>query len=82
MDLLFTKVFKNIYLREIIYSFISEINKEQRLIRYNYYDFPLELILKTKNQPLLIEKLYNYNKYLNNNNNNNNNNKNKKIKKK
>ncbi|EAL61016.1 hypothetical protein DDB_G0292934 [Dictyostelium discoideum AX4] len=73
MDLLFSQVFKNIYLKKKIYSYISEYNKEQRLIRYNYYDFPLELVLKTKNQPLLIEKLNNFNKYFKNNNNNKNN---------
>ncbi|KAM9953776.1 hypothetical protein ACTFIR_008868 [Dictyostelium discoideum] len=79
MDLLFSQVFKNIYIKKEIYSYISEINKKQRLIRYNYYDFPLELILKTKNQQLLIEKLNNYNKYFNKNKNKNNkNNKNNK----
>ncbi|KAM9973412.1 hypothetical protein ACTFIW_010499 [Dictyostelium discoideum] len=78
MDLLFSQVFKNIYLKKKIYSHISEYNKEQRLIRYGYYDFPLELVLKTKNQQLLIEKLNNYNKYFNNNNSNNNNNNNNK----
>ncbi|EAL61024.1 hypothetical protein DDB_G0292950 [Dictyostelium discoideum AX4] len=73
MDFLFYKVFKNKYLINKIYSYITQHNKEQTYIGYNYYDFPLELILKTKNQPLLIEKINNYNKYFKNNNNNNNN---------
>ncbi|KAM9994175.1 hypothetical protein ACTFIZ_005473 [Dictyostelium cf. discoideum] len=60
---LYNKIFKNNYLKNIIFSNIREYNKEQRYIRYNYYDFPFELILKTKNQQLLIEKLNDYKFY-------------------
>ncbi|KAM9953758.1 hypothetical protein ACTFIR_008850 [Dictyostelium discoideum] len=73
MDHLYKQVFNNKFLKNKIYSHITEHNKENRYIRYNYYDFPFELVLKTKNQPLLIEKLNNYNQYFGNNCNNNNN---------
>ncbi|KAM9953790.1 hypothetical protein ACTFIR_008884 [Dictyostelium discoideum] len=67
---LYNKIFKNKYLKNIIFSIIREYNKEQRYIRYNYYDFPFELILKTKNQQLLIEKLNDYKFYFIENQNN------------
>ncbi|KAM9990289.1 hypothetical protein ACTFIY_006344 [Dictyostelium cf. discoideum] len=67
---LYNKIFKNKYLKNIIFSNIREYNKEQRYIRYNYYDFPFELILKTKNQQLLIEKLNDYKFYFIENQNN------------
>ncbi|KAK5582115.1 hypothetical protein RB653_003698 [Dictyostelium firmibasis] len=80
MDVLFNRVFKNKYLKNKIYTFIKENNKEQRYIRYNYYDFPFELVFKTKNQHLLIEKLNHYKFHFiensNNNNSHNNNNNN------
>ncbi|KAN0032540.1 hypothetical protein ACTFIV_006440 [Dictyostelium citrinum] len=70
MHELYKQVFNNKFLRYKIFSHITEHNKENRNIRYNYYDFPFELVLETKNQQLLNEKLNNYNKYFNNKNNN------------
>ncbi|KAM9953781.1 hypothetical protein ACTFIR_008873 [Dictyostelium discoideum] len=78
MDDIFFKVFKNIYLRSLIFLKIKQINKSLLYTKtYNYYQFPLLSIIKTKNQHLLIEKIKLHNNTINNNNNNNNNNSNK-----
>ncbi|KAM9994191.1 hypothetical protein ACTFIZ_005500 [Dictyostelium cf. discoideum] len=52
---LFFKVYRNSFLRKKIFQYLKISN--QYYLTYNYYEFPLSLIIKTKNEVLLIEKL-------------------------
>ncbi|EAL70410.2 hypothetical protein DDB_G0272903 [Dictyostelium discoideum AX4] len=56
-DDLFFKIFRNQYINREIFNKVKEYNKKLKYIRYNYYDLPLELIIKKKNQQLFVEKL-------------------------
>ncbi|KAN0032553.1 hypothetical protein ACTFIV_006453 [Dictyostelium citrinum] len=52
---LFFKVYRNLFLREKIFNYIKISN--QYYLTFNYYEFPLSLIIKTRNEILLIEKI-------------------------
>ncbi|KAK5582130.1 hypothetical protein RB653_003713 [Dictyostelium firmibasis] len=52
---LFLKVYKNSFLRKKIFKYIKISN--QNYLTYNYYEFPIPLIIKTRNEVLLLEKL-------------------------
>ncbi|KAM9971829.1 hypothetical protein ACTFIW_011812 [Dictyostelium discoideum] len=56
-DDLFFKIFRNQYINREIFKKVKEHNKKLKYIRYNYYDLPLELIIKLRNQQLFVEKL-------------------------
>ncbi|KAM9984763.1 hypothetical protein ACTFIY_009172 [Dictyostelium cf. discoideum] len=56
-DDLFFKIFRNQYINREIFNKVKEYNKKLKYIRYNYYDLPLEIIIKKRNQKLFVEKL-------------------------
>ncbi|KAM9944473.1 hypothetical protein ACTFIT_009179 [Dictyostelium discoideum] len=64
MDTLFFSVFKNNYLNNIIFKFIRQYNESLLYLTYNFYEFPLEMVIKSRNQILLLEKIKFYNKYI------------------
>ncbi|KAM9952736.1 hypothetical protein ACTFIR_007791 [Dictyostelium discoideum] len=61
-EILFFKVFRNKYIFQNIFYQIKLNNKQLKYYRFNYYDVPLETIIKTKNKILLLEKLNNHEK--------------------
>ncbi|KAN0050481.1 hypothetical protein ACTA71_003605 [Dictyostelium dimigraforme] len=52
---LFFKVYRNSFLRKKIFNFLKISNQNYQT--YNYYEFPISLIIKTRNEVLLLEKL-------------------------
>ncbi|KAM9954084.1 hypothetical protein ACTFIR_009212 [Dictyostelium discoideum] len=64
-DLLFFKVFRNKYINRILFEKIKQSNRQLYYTTYSFYDFPLELVIKTQNQQVFKEKLYLFNLYKN-----------------
>ncbi|KAM9965122.1 hypothetical protein ACTFIW_004923 [Dictyostelium discoideum] len=54
---LFFKVFKNDILRNKIFQYVKEINLKLFYKRFGYYNFPLLIIIKTKNQSMLKDRM-------------------------
>ncbi|KAN0050858.1 hypothetical protein ACTA71_004154 [Dictyostelium dimigraforme] len=54
---LFLKIFRNKYLKKILFNIIKHSNKQLNYTTYGFYDFPLELVIKTNNQQVFKEKL-------------------------
>ncbi|KAM9981158.1 hypothetical protein ACTFIY_003455 [Dictyostelium cf. discoideum] len=54
---LFCKVFKNDILRNKIFQYVKEINLKLFYKGFGYYNFPLLLIIKTKNQSMLKDRM-------------------------
>ncbi|KAK5582413.1 hypothetical protein RB653_003998 [Dictyostelium firmibasis] len=68
----FLQIYRNKYLRLLIFKNIKKINKNLCYERLNYYEVSLDFIIKTKNQTLLTNKLNDFINFKNNLNNNNN----------
>ncbi|KAN0039571.1 hypothetical protein ACTA71_007368 [Dictyostelium dimigraforme] len=64
MDTLFFKVYRNVYIRNIIFEKIRESIHNLYLVGFSYYEFPLISIIKTRNEQLLKERLYHYKNYI------------------
>ncbi|EGC31115.1 hypothetical protein DICPUDRAFT_157073 [Dictyostelium purpureum] len=81
----FLKVFSNKFLRNKIFNHISDFNRDLFYLSYDFYSFPLEIIIFNNNTQIFLEKLNLHKKYFGNNYNdiindsNNNNNKYNKI---
>ncbi|KAM9945633.1 hypothetical protein ACTFIT_003902 [Dictyostelium discoideum] len=54
---LFFKVFKNDILRNKIFQYVKEINLKLFYKTFGYYNFPLLIIIKTKNQSMLKDRM-------------------------
>ncbi|EAL60568.1 hypothetical protein DDB_G0293782 [Dictyostelium discoideum AX4] len=64
-DLLFFKVFRNKFINRILFEKIKQPNRQLYYTTYSFYDFPLELVIKTQNQQVFKEKLNLFNLYKN-----------------
>ncbi|KAN0039391.1 hypothetical protein ACTA71_001585 [Dictyostelium dimigraforme] len=61
---LFISLFRIEKIKNKIFKEIKEINKQSKLTAYNFYDFPITSIIKTKNEIMLNQRLDLFIKYM------------------
>lgn len=64
---LFLSLFRNELINNKIFKEIKEINKQNKFTTYNFYDFPITSIIKTKNEIMLNQRLDLFIKYMDSN---------------
>ncbi|KAM9996194.1 hypothetical protein ACTFIY_002385 [Dictyostelium cf. discoideum] len=61
---LFLSLFRNELINNKIFKEIKEINKQNKFTSYNFYDFPITSIIKTKNEIMFNQRLDLFIKYM------------------
>ncbi|KAM9969521.1 hypothetical protein ACTFIR_001357 [Dictyostelium discoideum] len=64
---LFLSLFRNELINNKIFKEIKEINKQNKFTTYNFYDFPITSIIKTKNEIMFNQRLDLFIKYMDSN---------------